>query len=317
MKRKLSGSGKPHFGILINRDASRYQPEAIRSLIAALKKHQVRYTIFEPTSAADLLRTAEKAAGVSSTGELQPKGGKVVDGRHRKFTALISCGGDGTFNLVSRSAIQADLPVGIFPLGKLNNIARSIHGSVDLKYAIERIVAGKYVKIDMGRAGGQPFFGSLGIGFIPSLAKELSENSVPRYAIGWSRIGSRAAAAVSLKNTVIKIDSFRFEISPLILNVNLLSYSAGLPLTPASMSDDGQAEIVFDEGNKIGEFSSFTRLIFKRKYLYGSQVKLFRGREITCHPVKGRQLYLDGEIIKLPINSLEIKIGDQQLKVLC
>lgn len=317
MKRKISGSRKPHFGILINRESSRYNSEAIRTLITSLEKNQARYTIFEPNSAVELLKTAEQLAGVSSAGELLPQSGTVVEGRHRKFTALISCGGDGTFNLVSRSAIQADLPVGIIPLGKLNNIARSIHGSVDLKSAIERIIGGNYVKIDMGRAGGQPFFGSLGIGFIPSLAKEISENSVPRYAIGWSRIGSRAASSVSIKHTVIKVDSFLFEVSPLIFNVNLLSYSAGLPLTPASLSDDGQAEIIFDEGNQIGEFSSFTRLIFKRKYLYGSQVKLFRGREITCHPVKGRQLYLDGEIIKLPSNSLEIRIGDQQLKVLC
>lgn len=285
--------------------------------MAALRKHNVRFTSFEPTSALDLLKTAENAAGVSITGESTSSGGAVVDGRKRKFTALISCGGDGTFNLVSRSAIQADLPVGIIPMGKLNNIARSIHGSVDIKTSIERIIAGNYLKIDMGRAAGQPFFGSLGIGFIPSLAKELTENSIPRFAIGWSKIGSRAAASVTVKQTVIKVDSFRFEASPLIFNVNLLPYSAGLPLTPASLFDDGQAEIVFDEGNKIGEFSSFTRLIFKRKYLYGSQVKLFRGREITCHPVKGRQLYLDGEIIKLPSNSLEIKIGEQQLKVLC
>lgn len=317
MKRRIPRGRSPHFGVIINRKATRFKSEVIESLISALRRRKAAYTIFEPNSAADLLRAAETALGMTSAGEPFSGAGALVDGHRRKFTALISCGGDGTFNLVSRPAIHAEIPVGILPLGRQNNIARSLYGDILIGPAIERILSGKYLKIDMGRAAGQPFFGSLGIGFIPNLEIELEGGSTPRYGIGWSKLGSRVAASLTPKKTIIKVDSYQFEAKPLILNINLLNYSAGLPLSPASLHDDGQAEIIFDQGDNPGEFSSFTRLIYKEKYLYGSKVRLYRGREIHCHPVKGRQLYLDGEIIKLPTSSLDVRIGERQLKVLC
>jgi len=232
-------------------------------------------------------------------------------------TALVACGGDGTLNLVARAAMKVDLPVGYLPMGKFNDIARFLYDSLDTNIAIEKILTGGYRTLDVGSAANQPFLSSLGVGFTPQLAEELEGNSLPRFGLGWSQLSQKAAANVSVQKTVVKVDAFRFETTPIILNVNLLPYSLGLMLSPASLANDGHAEIIFDHGESTGSFSGYVRKIYKKKYLYGNEVRLYRGKVISWQPMKGRTLYLDGELLDIPTDTLEIKIGTGQLNVFC
>jgi hypothetical protein len=66
----------------------------------------------------------------------------------------------------------------------------------------------------------------------------------------------------------------------------------------------------------INQYSSFVRQIFKRNYLYGKGINLYRGRSILCQPTQGRTLYLDGELVTLQTNSLEISFHGKQLMLL-
>jgi diacylglycerol kinase family enzyme len=213
--------------------------------------------------------------------------------------------------------MKAELPVGCLPLGRTNNIARFLYGTPDPAIATKRILAGSYRPIDTGTAAGQPFFGSVGVGFVARLAEELASDSPPRFALSWSKLGSRVAASVPVQKTVLKVDAFRFETTPVILNVNLLPYSVGLPLSPASLADDGHAEVIFDNGDNIGNFSAFVRQVFKGKYTYGDEIRLYRGQIILWQAMKGRTLYLDGELLEIPTDTVEIRVGPGQLNVFC
>jgi diacylglycerol kinase family enzyme len=303
---------KSHYALLVNRKAHGYQKREVSRLITAIRSDGGSYTLYEPDSALDMVRQAEVACGLRQATARLPRpferGGKV--------TALVACGGDGTFNLVARAAWKTGLPVGIYPLGRLNNIALSFYGTVEPERAIKHVLSPKARPTDVGVAGNLPFYGSIGVGFIPGLIEELQQRTPPRMAVGWSRLGAETAAGVTREKTVIKVDAFRFEVQPLMLNINLLPYSAGLPISPASIPDDGHAEIIFDVGPDAGEFSAYTRLILKRRFLYGEGFRLYRGRHIALTPVKGRILSLDGELIELPANALEIKIEEKKLQVL-
>jgi len=297
---------------LVNRAAYGYQPRLISRLLETIRANNCSYTVYEPDSAMDLLRAAEVAAGLRKAGHALPRpylrGGKV--------TSLVACGGDGTFNLVARAALKAGLPVGHYPLGRLNNFANAFYGTVDLNKVAKHILSSGVRESDTAQAGNLPFFGSVGLGFTVRLVEELQSRSVPRLALGWSQLGARAASGVEFKRVVLKVDSFRFEVSPAILSVNLLSHSAGLPLSPASIPDDGHAEVLFDTSPETGDFSAFTRLIFKKKFLYGDEVRLYRGKVISMQPVKGRTMCLDGELVELPTDFVEIKISEKKLQVL-
>ena len=304
---------KGHYALLVNRLAGSYNEKAISRLIAAIRDHGLSYTLYEPDSAIDLLHQAEVAVGLRKATPSLPRpyerGGKV--------TGLVACGGDGTFNLVARAALKAGLPVGHFPLGRMNNVASSFYGSTDPGDAIKHILSAGARTSNAAIAGGLPFFGSIGLGFTPELLSEMKDRPLPRLALGWAKLGAAAAARVESSRTIVKIDAFRFEIRPIILNVNILTHSAGLPLTPASVPDDGQLEIVFDVEPQVEKFASFTRQLRKKQYLYGDEFRLYRGQVIAIEGVAGRTLYLDGELIKLPTDVLEVRVEEKKLQVLC
>ncbi len=285
----------------------------MEKLIAAIRKRGDRYTILSPSSAMELYSEAGKIVKHRNDSKSSPENIQ----KWGKITSLIACGGDGTFNLVARAAMEKNIPVGILPMGRFNNIARCLLGSTDCTIAIEKITGGAYHTIDTGRVGDQAFFGSIGLGLIPRLAGALVDHKTPRFGIGWSKLAIRAISAIKTKKTVLKVDSFRFEIKPLMLNVNLLPYSVGLHMSPASIPDDQRLEVIFDRDGVADDVSHYTRQIARDKYLYSDTIGLYRGELVNIQPTKDRLLYLDGELLTLPGPSLDISISPTRLKVFC
>jgi len=302
-----------HHCLLVNTQAANYNPIVIKRLMTSIRRKGGAYTIHESDSAAVLVERAQLDCGLRRRFRRLPP----YMQRRGKVTSIVACGGDGTFNLAAGVALAADLPVGVVPMGRFNNIARSLYDSVEAEPAIQKIVKRGYQWIDTATVSGRFVIGSFGIGFIPQIARLLEGRKTPKFGFRWSQLGAKAASTVPRKKMIIKVDSFRFEVRPTIFNINLLPYSAGLPLSPASIFDDRQIEVVFDVGDNTEHLSSFVRLIYKRKYAYGSDVRLFRGKTISFQPIKRQVAYLDGELINLQSNIVEVNVGEKQLKVFC
>ena len=295
----------------MNESATNYRPEPIERLTTMIRKQGGQYTVLRPRTAHELSDAAQAACGRKRARRLLPK----MFERRGRVTSLVSCGGDGTFNLAARAALAADIPIGLLSMGRFNNIARSLYSDFGAAASIKRIAGREFRLIDVGNVSGQPFFGAIGLGLIPRLTKTLAEQKTPRFGIGWARLVSQAASEIESKKLVVKVDAFRFEISPTILQANLLSHASGLALSPASLTDDRRVEVIFDVSATRGELGAYARSIHSGKFIYGSNVRLFRGAVITIQPVQERTLYLDGELIELPTNLIEIKIEEKQMKV--
>ena len=311
MQRKRHQKRSPlHLGLLVNRRAECYDSGAVDRLIGQIRKLEGQYTIVTPDSAVEYLDTALALSGAKKARRLLPP----HFSRRGPLTGLIACGGDGSFNLVARAGLKSSLPVGILPLGRDNNIARAIYGTLSINAIIPKLLSQAYTSIDSATVAGQVFFGSIGLGLIPRLARLIGRDKRPRFAIGWSRLTSRAMGGMLEHKMIVKVDAFTFEISPRLICVNLLSHSLGLSLTPVSVANDQLAEVVFDVGSD-SKVAGFMYRIARGNYCYGDHVRQFRGRTITIQPSRGRTLYLDGELVSIPDNVLEIKVGAEQLKV--
>ncbi len=313
MRKEHNKKKTNHYCLLVNQKAINYSSAPIKKLTTEIRKRGENYTIFEPETAFKLLNTALKATGAKKWHREVPK----TFSQRGKVTMLVACGGDGTLNLVGRAALQANLPMGILPMGKFNNIANSLQKESSVDSTIQSILEGTYKKIDCGKIGDQLFFGSAAIRFTPAMQEQVTHNSLSRFAFKWGQLATKAAADVKTGSLIVKIDAFRFEISPTILNINLLSDSVGIPLSPSSISDDLQAEVIIDFDDNKNNIGQFIRQLYKKKYIYGNEFKLFRGKNISIQPVKGETLYLDGELIELPNEVLNIEISDRQLKIIC
>jgi diacylglycerol kinase family enzyme len=199
-------------------------------------------------------------------------------------------------------------------MGRFNNVARSLRLPERIPDLVTVITGRSYRKIDYGIAGGQPFFGHLALGFVRLLAEVMPPNR-PRFAFGWSQLANRALQQIKIVKTVVKVDAFRFELTPRMLNIHLMPFAIGLELSPVSLLDDGSMEIVFDVSGSESALATYLRQSAGGKYVYGSDIRLFRGQSINLLGVKGRKLYLDGEVVEIPTGVLEIQMADKQLQV--
>jgi diacylglycerol kinase (ATP) len=289
--------GESEFYLLVNRSAAEFSQKKIDFLTGELRKAGLQYHLAETGSA------SEAIAILRRTIPRRPEG-------------IIACGGDGSVVSAAQALIRRTTGLGIYPLGRFNNIYRSLYGEPDLKKAAEHILSNASKKIDHGIIGGKFFLGSIGLGFIPELVAQINNKKrIPRFGIGWSRMASQAAAMVEAKQLSITIDAFRFEMTPRILNINLLQFSAGLPISPASIDDDGKGEAIFDVGQNQAIVSSYIRQIFKKKYIYSDEIRMFRGKKISISPARDLKLYVDGDIIEYSGDSLEIEFFEKKIRV--
>lgn len=312
MKRKRQQKQKHiHFCIFVNKRATNYSRRFVKRLTDKIRNAGGYFTIFDPDSPGGMVVTSQQAVGLREWQRNAPH--NFV--RRGEVTALIAVGGDGTFNLIARAAYKSVLPIGILPMGRDNNIAKSIMGTDDPGEAVKIIMKRNYQKIDVARVGKQLFFGSAGIGFIPALAEHLQNTKLPRFSIGWSRMGSKVVEKVNTHKATVKIDSFRFDMPVYMININLLPFTAGLELSPASIADDRKAELIIDMNSDKKIFSSYLKHLKKGNYYYGSEIKLFRGQDISLESVWKSKLYLDGELFDINEDKLEVKFTDYPLKV--
>lgn len=287
---------QPTYNIIVNPKASGYSKQKIELLLQEIVKANCRYFLTEPDSPKNTTFYIKRILA-------------------KKPTTIIACGGDSTVNLVARNLMRRTTCLGILPLGRFNNIYRSLFGKPDIKVAIRHMLSGQNKRIDCGVASGNFFLGSVALGLIPELFEFLNKKRTPRFAISWSRLAAQAAASATVRPLSIKVDAFGFTISPQTTSISLLSYGVGLPLVPASIDDDGKCEVVFDIGQGKAIMSSYIRQIFKQKYIYSDEIRMFRGEKVSISPVEGRKLYIDGEITECREPELRIEIFPKRVRV--
>lgn len=95
-------------------------------------------------------------SGLNSTLFLTQKSGdgtEFVLNRGADFDIVACMGGDGTLNEVINGVLKSniDIPLGYIPAGSTNDLADSMKLSKDPKKAVNDIIHGNIVKIDVGK----------------------------------------------------------------------------------------------------------------------------------------------------------------------
>lgn len=96
-----------------------------------------------------------------------------------KYDAIIFSGGDGTFNdIVSSIATQEKRPIlGYIPSGTVNDIARNLKISKNIKKAIKVILDGEYSNHDVGKINGSYFVYVAAIGTFSAVSYRTKQSN--------------------------------------------------------------------------------------------------------------------------------------------
>lgn len=99
---------------------------------------------------------------------LQQAGIETVE---RDYEAVLCAGGDGTLLRGIGPAIEANVPLGIIPLGTFNELARTLEIPLEVDAAVQAIASGVTRTIDVGEVNGVYFINEASIGISSRAAR--------------------------------------------------------------------------------------------------------------------------------------------------
>lgn len=221
---------------------------------------------------------------------------------------LIVFGGDGSVRCAASRLLNSRTALGIMPTGRFNDIYRSFYPSRSLDEAADIIVQDKWRKIDIGRAGGKYFVGSLITGLIPKMIRRQDSKHLPRLALSWGKLAASATDDVAAREIEIKVDAFTFRAKPRLVNIHLLPHTMTLPLAPAANPSGNRLVLLFDDNSNRDQIAQYVRDIKKNRYQYTGKVQMVRGQRIALSPVAGRGWLADGEEMTFAGDSLVVEL---------
>jgi diacylglycerol kinase family enzyme len=144
---------KPRTKIFINVGARAADPELQHRLSELLAAGGIQADISIAHSGAELAELAHSAAA-------------------DEYDLIVAGGGDGTINTVASAIVDSDKTLGVLPLGTLNHFAQDLKIPLDLEAAVQNLIEGHAIKIDVGEVNGRIFLNNSSLGLYPIIVRE-------------------------------------------------------------------------------------------------------------------------------------------------
>ncbi len=233
-----------------------------------------------------------------------------------QFDCTVAVGGDGTINEIVNGLMGGNSKLGIVPIGSGNDFVRALDIPLSLMEAMDILLAMNTRAIDIGKAGNRYFQNGLGIGFDAWVVDEtLKVHKLRGTAI---YMYSVLKTIYSYKPPVVKLqynDVSREEKFFMITVGNGISLGGGFKLTPNAIVDDGLFDLNIIRNLKKWEIYQNLLSVFAGKHIYLEQVTTDRTDQLTINSEEGFAAHVDGELLSLNLNSLDVKLLPKALEV--
>jgi YegS/Rv2252/BmrU family lipid kinase len=117
-----------------------------------------------------------RSAGIDAQVVLARSGASVREAVLRAVQespqAIVAGGGDGTINAVATALVGTDIALGVLPLGTLNHFAKDLKIPLDLEGAMRNVIAGRMIKVDVGKVNDRYFLNNSSLGIYPHIVRD-------------------------------------------------------------------------------------------------------------------------------------------------
>lgn len=238
------------------------------------------------------------------------------------YNVVAGVGGDGTIHYVLTGIYQAtkemasantetQTALGILPLGRGNDIARSLGIPSDAEKACRILQAGKRRMIDLASTGKNVYIGVGGIGFDAEATRVANETKLHSQWLPATFVYTYAVLSVLAefqpKEVRIVHDNGLFE-GPIMMAAisNGQYYGAGMHITPIAEMDDNLLDIcIVRKVSKPKLIANFPQ-VFKGAHLDNPHVTFFRSHRVEITTKEQMQLFGDGEYLEETPLKIEI-----------
>lgn len=212
--------------------------------------------------------------------------------------------GDGLLGVVGGAMAGSEVPLGLIPAGRGNDLARALGIPSEPEAAVDTVLGGHSRRIDVGEANGKRFLGIASIGFDSECNRLANDThwlrgnlvyvySMLRTLIGWRSARFTIAAGEERK----RLTGYFVDVA------NNSVYGGGMWIAPEAEIDDGLFDVVaIEEVGKL-RFLSGLRDVLKGNHLDKDEVSVFRAPRLQIDASRPFPVYADGDhLTDLPVS---------------
>src|SRR5262245_22368931 len=167
--------------------------------------------------------------------------------------------GDGLVGHIGGALANGEVPLGVIPGGRGNDLARVLGIPTDTVGAVDVLAAGNVRRIDVGEVNGRRFVGIASCGFDSIANRVANEAKLIRGNLVYLYAGLRTLATWKPADFIVTVDGERHEFSGYtVAAANNKAYGGGMFLAPHALLDDGKLDVVIT--GRIGKLRFLANL---------------------------------------------------------
>jgi YegS/Rv2252/BmrU family lipid kinase len=219
--------------------------------------------------------------------------------RHRDRVDLVVIGGgDGSLNAAAPGLLDADLPLGIIPMGTANDLARSLGLPTEPAEACAVIARGNTRRIDLGSVNGRPFLNVASIGASVEITRRLTRE-VKRIwgALAYMRTALGVAVRTRPFHAEIHAGAEVYHVKTLQIAIgNGRHYGGGMTIRDDAAIDDQHLDLCSLEIAHWWQMAWLLPRLRSGALRDSRHVRTLRGPSFDIHCRRPRSVNTDGEV---------------------
>ncbi len=217
----------------------------------------------------------------------------------RGFDLIIAAGGDGTLNEVVAgiSGFEKRPKIGLIPTGTTNDFARALHIPRDIMAAVDIIIQGESIPVDVGVMNNRCFINIAGGGRMTELTYDVpSKLKTVLGQLAYYLKGIEMLPSIHSSRVRIEYDEQVLDEEVMMFLVGLTNSVGGFEkLAPNSSINDGKFTLLILKKCNIAEFIRIVSLAIRGEHLNDPLVISTKAEKITVTSPEEVLLNLDGE----------------------
>lgn len=266
--------------------------------------------IYNPTSGRELFKRALpdvliklEDAGYETSAYATKAAGDAINAARfaveERFDLVIAAGGDGTINEVINGIAEQDHRpnIGVIPMGTVNDFGRALLIPRDIMEAVDVIIQGDTVPVDVGKMNNRYFINIAGGGKITEVSYEApSKLKTVLGPLAYYIKGIEMLPEIKATDVRIEYDGEVFSGEAMLFLIALTNSIGGFEkLVPDASINDGKFTLLILEKVNFAEFGHVMTLAARGEHLKHAKVHYHKASDIKVSSFEKVQLNVDGE----------------------